>query len=177
MSARVLAYLALGSNLGEREAHLAAARRALEESPQLRVLAASTIYETEPVGPPPQDWYLNAVLAVETDLAPRDLLARMLEIERAEGRARDASAVRWGARTLDLDLLLYSDCRIEEPGLCVPHPRLHERRFVLEPLADVAGDVVHPALAVPIRLLLERCSDHAVVRPWAGSSQMQRLPA
>jgi 2-amino-4-hydroxy-6-hydroxymethyldihydropteridine diphosphokinase len=177
MSASVPAYLALGSNLGDRHAHMVGARRALDAVDGVRVVGMSRLYETEPIGPPPQDWYLNAVVAVTADLSPECLLEKMLAIERLAGRAREVASVRWGARTLDLDLLLYGSRCIDEPGLQVPHPRLAERRFVLAPLSDVAGEVVHPRLGVSIRELLEHCSDPGVVSPWEGGPGQPGLEA
>ena len=114
-----LAYVALGSNLGDRSAHLAAAVAALGASAGVEVVAVSSSVETDPVGPPPQGRYLNAAACLRTDLAPRDLLERLHAIERSRGRTR--GPVRNTARTLDLDLLLYGDRRIDEPGLTVPH--------------------------------------------------------
>lgn len=136
------AYLALGSNLGERRETL---ERAIERMGSFaRVLARSRVFETAPVGGPPgQPRYHNQVVCVETDLGARELLERCLEVERALGRDR-ATEVRWGPRTLDVDLLLYGAETIDEPGLAVPHPRLAERAFVLVPLAEIAPDVVVP---------------------------------
>lgn len=144
MSAAVRAFVALGSNLGDRAAQLAAAVAGLGATPGVRLLACSSLYETEPVGPPGQGPYLNAALLLETSLAPRALLARLHELEGAAGRAR--SGVRNEARTLDLDLLLFGDLCIDEPGLTVPHPRLHERPFVLAPLRELAPGARHPRL-------------------------------
>jgi len=158
----VSACIALGSNLGDREAHLAAAIAALRCEPGVEVVAVSPVYETDPVGPPPQGPYLNAAVRVKTGLAPRELLDCLLRIEVAEGRRR--SRERNAARTLDLDLLLYGDERIDEPGLVVPHPRLHERAFVLEPLCDVAAERVHPVLRDTIEDLARRVRDPAAVR-------------
>lgn len=155
-------YVALGSNLGEREAHLVAALDALHASEGIGVLAVSAVYETEPVGPPPQGRYLNAVARLRTALAPRVLLRRLLEIEAARGRERGPR--RHAARTLDLDLLLYGELRIDEPGLAVPHPRLAQRPFVLEPLSDVAARVLHPVLNETIESLARRVRDPAAVR-------------
>ncbi len=134
------AYVALGSNLGDRAAHLEAAIAALRATPGIEVIALSSVRETEPVGGPPQGPYLNAVVALRTELAPRALLERLLEIEAAQGRERGPE--RNAPRTLDLDLLLYGDEKIDEPDLVVPHPRMHERAFVLEPLAELAPDLV-----------------------------------
>ena len=137
------AYVALGSNLGDREATLLAAVAALAAEPGIDVVAVSRFYDTEPVGYVDQPRFLNGAAAIETELPARELLERLLAVELRFGRRREAVPAQ-GPRTLDLDLLLYGDARIDEPGLRVPHPRLHERRFVLEPLADL-----DPALEVP----------------------------
>jgi 2-amino-4-hydroxy-6-hydroxymethyldihydropteridine diphosphokinase len=137
------AYVALGSNLGDRRATLLAAVDALAEHPDVDVVATSSLVETDPVGYLDQPRFLNGAVALETELGPRDLLALLLEVERRFGRDRDGVPAQ-GPRTLDLDLLLYGDVVLEEPGLTLPHPRLHERAFVLEPLAELA-----PGLDVP----------------------------
>lgn len=131
-----LAYVAIGSNLGDRWRHVARGVCAMAALPRTRLLRRSTVIETDPVGPAPQERYLNAVVELETALAPRELLDALLAAELAEGRIRDATT-RWGPRTLDLDLILYGDQEIDEPGLTVPHPRLAERPFVLGPLAEL----------------------------------------
>jgi 2-amino-4-hydroxy-6-hydroxymethyldihydropteridine diphosphokinase len=138
----VRAYVGLGSNLGDRDRNVRAAVDRLGEG-ALTVVRLSTIRETEPVGVTDQPKFLNAVAALETVLRPRALLDRLLEIERELGRDRTAER-RWGPRTIDLDLLLYEDEMIDEPGLTVPHPRLAERRFVLEPLHELDPDLVLP---------------------------------
>jgi 2-amino-4-hydroxy-6-hydroxymethyldihydropteridine diphosphokinase len=136
MIAAMRAYVGLGSNLGDREGTLRAAVEALAANPAVEVLGVSTLRETDPVGPiADQPRFLNGAVAVETSLSARDLLALLLAIEADHGRTREGPA--GGPRTLDLDLLLYGDERIDEPGLEVPHPRLHERAFVLEPLAEL----------------------------------------
>jgi 2-amino-4-hydroxy-6-hydroxymethyldihydropteridine diphosphokinase len=136
------AYVALGANLGDRERTLREAVDALGAEEGVEVVAVSTLRETEPVGVGEQPLYLNGAVALATTLSATDLLARLLAVELRFGRTRIAR--EHGPRTLDLDLLLYGDEQIEEPGLTVPHPRLHERRFVLEPLADL-----DPGLVVP----------------------------
>lgn len=150
----VTAFVALGSNLGDREAHLAAALAALRAIPGLEVTAVSPLFETEPVGPPPQGRYLNAALRVETRLAAPELLARLHAIEDRAGRTRGVD--RDLPRTLDLDLLLYGDAVLDTPELTVPHPRLQERTFVLEPLRTIAAEVVHPVLGETIDTLARR---------------------
>jgi 2-amino-4-hydroxy-6-hydroxymethyldihydropteridine diphosphokinase len=137
------AYVALGSNLGDREGTLRAALEALAAEPGIDVVAVSRFYDTEPVGYVDQPRFLNGAAALETELPARELLERLLAVELRFGRSREDVPAQ-GPRTLDLDLLLYGDAEIDEPGLRVPHPRLHERRFVLEPLADL-----DPALEVP----------------------------
>jgi 2-amino-4-hydroxy-6-hydroxymethyldihydropteridine diphosphokinase len=131
-------YIGLGSNLGDREAALRGALHLLGDD----VVAVSSFRETDPVGYLDQPRFLNAAAALETQLQPRALLERLLEVERELGRTRDGP--RFGPRTIDLDLLLYGDRVIDEPGLVVPHPRLAERRFVLEPLAELDPDLVVP---------------------------------
>jgi 2-amino-4-hydroxy-6-hydroxymethyldihydropteridine diphosphokinase len=141
----VRAYVGVGANLGDREETILAAIDLLAVQPGVDVVGVSALRETEPWGPVEQPPYLNGAVALETDLDPRDLLDVLLDVERRFGRNR-AMEVRWGPRTLDLDLLLHGDLVRDEPGLALPHPRLHERRFVLEPLADL-----DPALVVPGR--------------------------
>jgi 2-amino-4-hydroxy-6-hydroxymethyldihydropteridine diphosphokinase len=146
----VRAYVGLGANLGEREATL---RRAIELIGRdgLEVVAVSTFRETEPVGYIDQPRFLNAAVAVETELTPRELLDRLLAVERELGRTREGP--RYGPRTIDLDLLAYGDEIVDEPGLRVPHPRLAERRFALEPLADLDPALVVPGLGAVSALL------------------------
>ena len=136
------AYVGLGANLGDREAMLRSAIEQLAAEPGIDVVAVSTFRDTDPVGITDQPRFLNAAVAVETDLAGRKLLDRLLGIERRLGRTREGP--RFGPRTIDLDLLLYGDEQIDEPGLEVPHPRLHERLFALEPLADLDPELIVP---------------------------------
>jgi 2-amino-4-hydroxy-6-hydroxymethyldihydropteridine diphosphokinase len=138
---RNAAYLSLGSNLGNREANL---RDAIARLGSLgTVVATSSFYETEPVDFLDQPWFLNCVVLLETDLSPQTVLQRLLESERAMGRERRQPK---GPRLIDIDILLFGDEVIHEPGLTIPHPALHERRFVLEPLVEIAPDVIHPVL-------------------------------
>jgi len=144
------AFIGLGANLGDRAANLRAAISALREAPGVAVERVSSFIETRPRGGPPQPDFLNAAAQLETDLAPRDLLRALLTIESRLGRVRGE---RWGPRAIDLDLLLYDDETVSEPGLRVPHPHMHERLFVLEPLCEIAPDAVHPVLGMDIRTL------------------------
>ena len=138
----MVAFVALGSNLGDRAAFLARAREAMASLPGTRLVAASRVEETAPIGDVPQGPYLNQMVALLTRLAPHALLDELLRIEHDAGRVR---AERWGPRTLDVDLLVVEGETVAEPDLQVPHPRLHERLFVLVPLADVAPDLVPAA--------------------------------
>ena len=137
------AYVGLGANLGPREETIRRAVGLLEQTPEVDVVAVSELRETDPVGVVDQPRFLNGAAALETSLTARKLLDRLLDVERELGRVRDE---RWGPRVIDLDLLLFGDERLDEPGLRVPHPRLHERRFALEPLAEL-----DPELAIPGR--------------------------
>jgi 2-amino-4-hydroxy-6-hydroxymethyldihydropteridine diphosphokinase len=134
------AYLALGSNLGDRLATLQRAVERLEERTGVEVVRSSRVYETEPVGPP-QPAYLNAVLEIETTLDPRALLQAGLAVEDQLGRVR---AERWGPRTIDVDVLTYGDAEVHEADLEIPHPRMHERAFVLVPLGELVAEPMLP---------------------------------
>jgi len=146
-------YFSLGSNLGDREANL---RAAIERLPVLRV---SPAYETEPVDYTEQPWFLNVVVEAETGLSPRELLEAALRIEQDLGRVRTLAK---GPRTIDIDILLYGDRVIDEPGLQIPHPRMAERRFVLAPLADLAPELRHPGTGRTVRQMLAEAPAAAV---------------
>jgi 2-amino-4-hydroxy-6-hydroxymethyldihydropteridine diphosphokinase len=139
------AYVGVGANLGDREATIRAAIDALPG-----IVGVSELRETDPVGVVDQPLFLNGAVALDTELTPRELLDALLAVERDLGRERRE---RWGPRTIDLDLLLYGDETIDEPGLTVPHPRLHERRFALEPLLDLDPEVAIPGRGRVIDLL------------------------
>ena len=148
------AYVGLGANLGDRAATLTHAIELLGERPGVEVIAVSSFRDTDPVGYLDQPRFLNGAAALETTLTARELLELLLAVERRFGRAREGVPPQ-GPRTLDLDLLLYGSARIEEPGLRIPHPRLHERRFVLEPLAELDASLEVPGKGEIQTLLAE----------------------
>jgi 2-amino-4-hydroxy-6-hydroxymethyldihydropteridine diphosphokinase len=147
------AYVGLGANLGPKEVTLLRAVDLLAAEPGIDVLALSQLRETAPVGEVDQPQFLNGAVALETTLDPRELLDALLRIERELGRVRDGE--RWGPRTIDLDLLLHGDSVVDEPGLRVPHPHLHERRFALEPLAELEPELRIPGRGAVSELLTQ----------------------
>ena len=153
-------FIGVGSNEGDRLQHISNAVKALGATAGVAVTQMATIIETEPIGGPPQGPYLNTVVELETAVSPADLLKTLKAIEQRLGRK--PSAERWGPRPIDLDLLLYDDRVIETSDLTVPHPRLHERRFVLEPLAQLAPQVIHPLVNQTIGELLTTLSSSMV---------------
>lgn len=159
----VIAWIAMGGNQGDVLATFARAITLLDNTPLVRARRHSPCYRTQPVGcAEDAPWFHNAVLEVITRLSPRDLLKRLQAVERVCGRRRRGVAVN-APRTLDLDLLLHGDTVLEAPGLILPHPRLHLRRFVLQPLADLAPELVHPVLGKRVDTLLRDVEDDAVV--------------
>ena len=163
-SAGELVYVGLGSNEGDREAHLVAALTALARIDAVSVVGCSSLYESAPVGPP-QPRYLNAVVALECDLPPQRLLGILKQIERDLGRAPPGpGAERWGPRPIDLDILLWGATVVADPNLQVPHLELHKRRFALEPLSEVAPAALHPVLGQTVQQLLQRLAPQDVQR-------------
>jgi 2-amino-4-hydroxy-6-hydroxymethyldihydropteridine diphosphokinase len=160
------AYIGFGANLGQREQTWQIATQHISALRDSKLIERSPLYETAPIGGPPQSAYLNGVIAVQTLLPAQELLTQLLEIERDLGRTR---TVHWGPRTIDLDLLLFGSSIIDLPGppaLQIPHPRLHLRRFALVPLADIAPQVTHPIARKNIQQLLHACLDRADVIPY-----------
>ncbi len=159
------AYISLGSNLGDREAHL---RDAVERlSACGAAVRVSSLYETEPVEFTEQPWFLNAVVELRTELPPQELMAELLRVEKAMGRARTQPK---GPRKIDLDLLLYDDETVNTAELTVPHPAMQERRFVLAPLAEIAPEAVHPTLRESAKTLLEKLPAVPEVRLWKAKN-------
>lgn len=138
------AFIGLGSNLGDRRKNIERAIEELKFSRMVEVIKVSKIYETEPVGGPPQGKFLDAAAEIKTQLTPRTLLVLLKKVEQEVGRT--PSEIRWGPREIDLDILLFGDLIVDEPDLKIPHPLLHQRSFILEPLCEIAPEVIHPVL-------------------------------
>ncbi len=153
-------FIALGSNLGDRETHLDGAVKAISQLAGCRIVARSPIYETEPLGVVEQPPFLNAVIEIETAIPAETLLQQLLMIEKQHGRQRRE---KWGPRTLDLDILLFGDQMIRTETLTVPHPRMAERRFVLVPLADLVPELQVPGSKKTVAALLQECPDRSHV--------------
>ena len=168
-------FVGVGSNEGDRLATISRGVQALGAIAGVRIIQMALVAETTPVGGPPQGPYLNTVVEVDTTIPPRELLQSLKAIERQLGRK--PSNVRWAPRPIDLDLLLYGDVIIREPDLEVPHPRMHERRFVLEPLAQLAPDVMHPVLKQSVASLLARLPAAPSPSSGPGSAQAGLLAA
>ena len=160
MSKTWVAYLSVGSNLRDRKENITQALDRLRQT-GIETRHVSSVYETEPVGTFDQPWFLNIAAEVATRLPARDLLQLCLETERSQGRVRTSPGA---PRTLDIDILLYNTLIVNSPSLSIPHPRMTERRFVLEPLAQIAPDAVHPVSNMTIRELLLLCKDSSTIR-------------
>lgn len=158
------AFISVGSNLGDRLHNCCRGIEALCAGDGVRLVARSPFYETEPVDYFEQGWFVNAVVKVQTVLPPLDLLARMQAVQKASGRA--AGGVRYGPRVLDLDIIFYDDLVLQTDQLTIPHPRMHKRRFVLQPICDIDGLVVHPVLGRNVKSLLNQLVDNdQAIRP------------
>lgn len=160
MSIPVIAYLGIGSNLGDPIENCRTALREIESLKNVQVLRRSSLYRTEPVGDRLQDWFVNGVVEVRTTFTAPQLLKALQWVEQAMGRERRE---RWGPRTIDIDILLYGQEIIEADGLVVPHPELHKRRFVLVPINEIAPYVIHALYGISMKGLLDRLEDDRAV--------------
>ncbi|MBL4702654.1 MAG: 2-amino-4-hydroxy-6-hydroxymethyldihydropteridine diphosphokinase [Phycisphaeraceae bacterium] len=156
MPASCTVCIALGSNMGDRASHMAAARGALSKLPKTKLLAFSQTLETQPVGPIDQQAFFNAAAMISTELLPRELLDELNLIEAQRGRDRFKTRIKWGPRPLDLDIIFYQQQVISEDDLTIPHPLMHQRWFVLKPLCEIAPDWVHPILEQTVTQLLAK---------------------
>lgn len=146
-------FIGIGSNLGDRKAHYYEALKRVASLPKTRIVKESSLYESEPLGEA-KNWYVNGVIEIETEFTPEQLLRRLKAIERAMGREKKARAKRWTSRTIDLDILFFGNQVVDTRSLKIPHPELHNRRFVLLPLSELAPNFTHPRFGVTISKLL-----------------------
>jgi len=146
-------FIGIGSNLGDRKTHYYEALERVANLPQTRIVKESSLYESEPLGDA-KNWYVNGVIEIETEFTPEQLLRRLKAIERAMGRKKKAQAKKWASRTIDLDILLFGNQVVDTRSLKIPHPELHNRRFVLLPLSELAPNLTHPRFGVTISKLL-----------------------
>jgi len=165
MSIPVIAYLGIGSNLGDPVRNCREALRQVSTLKGSEVLRRSSLYRTEPVGVEAQDWFVNGVVELRTDFPALQLLKALQWIERSMGRERTE---RWGPRVIDIDILLFGQQIVHAEGLVIPHPEMHRRRFVLEPMNEIAPYVIHPLYGVSMRGLLDRLEDHHAVERIGG---------
>lgn len=156
----VISFIGVGSNMDDPAARCREALCCLSQISGIKVLRQSSFYRTEPVGFEKQDWFINAVAEIRTVLPPQELLKAMQEIEHKMGRLRGP---RWGPRVIDLDILLYGQEAVEDDDLVIPHPELHKRRFILEPLCEIASYAIHAVFGVSVRGLMERLDDDSKV--------------
>ena len=152
-------YISVGSNLGDKHANCQFGINSLAVTDGIRLVKQSPFYRTEPVGYEDQDWFINGVFCIETDLTPVELLKQMQSVQDRAGRKK--SMVRNGPRTLDLDILMFDDQVVDTDTLLIPHPRMHERRFVLQPFCDISPDMIHPVLKKDMKTLLMQLPDNA----------------
>jgi 2-amino-4-hydroxy-6-hydroxymethyldihydropteridine diphosphokinase len=164
----VIAFIGVGSNLDDPAARCRESLCYLSQASGIKVLRRSSLYRTEPVGFEKQDWFINAVALIRTALPPHELLKAVQEIEDKMGRLR---GTKWGPRVIDLDILLYGQEVVEDDDLVIPHPELHKRRFILEPLCEIASYAIHPVFGVSVRGLMERLDDNSRVYLYSANGE------
>ena len=169
--AHITAYIGIGSNLGIPEENCTNAIEKISSTKDIKIISKSSFYQTEPIGGVQQGWFINAAIEIETDLSPVNLLSVLLNLELAMGRIRQE---KWGPRLIDLDLLLYSNLVLEKKGLTLPHPEIQNRKFVLIPMSEIAGNVIHPTLKKTIKTLLQESSDVTIVKKTKKSNPIHR---
>ncbi|MBC8231341.1 2-amino-4-hydroxy-6-hydroxymethyldihydropteridine diphosphokinase [bacterium] len=160
-----LAYISFGSNLGNRLKNIKRGLQLVSRNRSITITKKSSLYETEPVGYENQGWFLNGVIEIETFVLPHKLLSLIKKVERIMGRKR---RIRWGPREIDLDILLYNQRCVDTPGLIIPHPRMHERSFVLVPLVEISPRVIHPIFKKSAQQLLAKLADSKSVKYFGG---------
>ena len=166
-----IAYIGIGSNLGTPGKNCIEAIEKISNTKDIKIISRSSFYQTEPIGGVQQGWFINAAIEIETDLSPVNLLSVLLNLELAMGRIRKK---KWGPRLIDLDLLLYSNIVLEKKGLTLPHPEIQNRKFVLIPMSEIAGNVIHPTLKKTIKTLLQESLDVTIVKKTKKSNPIHR---
>lgn len=161
----VICFVGLGSNMDDPAGHCLKAMHLISEADGVNLLRSSSLYRTEPVGCVKQDWFINAVVEMRTELTAHKLMQVLQDIENNMGRVRKE---KWGPRIIDLDILLYGQDVIRDENLAIPHPELHRRRFILVPLCEIASYVIHPAFGVSIRGLMDRLDDEGIVEKYGN---------
>jgi dihydroneopterin aldolase / 2-amino-4-hydroxy-6-hydroxymethyldihydropteridine diphosphokinase len=167
----ITAYIGIGSNLGIPEKNCTNAIEKISSIKDIKIISKSSFYQTEPIGGVQQGWFINAAIEIKTDLSPENLLSVLLNLELVMGRIRQE---KWGPRLIDLDLLLYSNLVLEKKGLTLPHPEIQNRKFVLIPMSEIAGNVIHPTLKKTIKTLLQESSDVTIVKKTKKSNPIHR---
>ena len=158
---KIIAYIGIGSNLGTPEKNCTDAIKKISHTKDIKVIARSSFYKTEPIGEIQQNWFINSVVKIETGLPPIDLLSTLLGIESVMGRVRKE---KWGPRLIDLDLLFYDNIVFKKKGISLPHPEIQKRKFVLTPMSEISENFIHPVLKKTIKTLLQESLDTSVIK-------------
>ena len=158
---KIIAYIGIGSNLGTPKENCTNAIKEISRTKDIKIIARSSFYKTEPIGEIQQNWFVNSVIKIETDLSPTDLLSTLLDIESVMGRVRKE---KWGPRLIDLDLLFYDNIVFKKKGISLPHPEIQKRKFVLTPMSEISENFIHPVLKKTIKTLLQESLDTSVIK-------------